>query len=94
LVIEFNQNEIFDFIFRSCKNLFGVSGLNDDPLFNSFSQMSENNAVSNWGASSPPGGPGECLVQQNGAFYNASCEQKNHFACEEIPLPDGITTTT
>jgi len=55
--------------------------------------MTGGNAVSNWGTSIPPGGPGDCLVQHNGAFFNASCDQKNHFACEEKPLPKGVTTT-
>jgi len=50
-------------------------------------------SITNWGKEKPPGGPGKCLVQQNGALYNASCDQKSNFACEEKPLPDGVTTT-
>jgi len=66
--------------------------LGDNPVFTSLA-ASMDNSITNWGKDKPPGGPGKCLVQQNGALYNASCNQKSNFACEEKPLPDGVTTT-
>ncbi|CAB3387139.1 Hypothetical predicted protein [Cloeon dipterum] len=58
-------------------------GLSDDPVLASISAMAGGGAFSNWGSGSPPGGPGDCLVQQNGKFYNASCSAKSNFACED-----------
>jgi hypothetical protein len=29
----------------------------------------------------------------NGIFYNASCNSVGNYACEEKPLPAGVTTT-
>ncbi|XP_059476414.1 macrophage mannose receptor 1-like [Neocloeon triangulifer] len=67
-------------------------GLSDNPVFASLSS-NQSTPLSNWGQDAPPGGEGTCLVQQNGALYNASCDQKAYFACEERPLPNGVTTT-
>ncbi|XP_059478308.1 uncharacterized protein LOC132198339 [Neocloeon triangulifer] len=67
-------------------------GLSDNPVFASLSSV-KSSPLSNWGQDAPPGGEGSCLVQQNGALYNASCDQKAYFACEERPLPNGVTTT-
>jgi hypothetical protein len=46
----------------------------------------------NWGTESPPGGAGSCLMQLEGTFYNASCEQFAHFSCEQKPIPNDMTT--
>ncbi|XP_059476487.1 uncharacterized protein LOC132197297 [Neocloeon triangulifer] len=67
-------------------------GLSENPVFASLSSL-QSSPLSNWGQDAPPGGEGSCLVQQNGALYNASCDQKAYFACEERPLKDGFTTT-
>ncbi|XP_059476497.1 uncharacterized protein LOC132197301 [Neocloeon triangulifer] len=61
-------------------------GLSDIPLFASLSSTDGvGSFLSSWGQDAPPGGAGDCLVQQKGALYNASCQQKAHFACEEKP---------
>lgn len=46
----------------------------------------------NWGTESPPGGAGSCLMQLDGTFYNASCEQSAHFSCEGKPIANDMTT--
>ncbi|XP_065342202.1 uncharacterized protein LOC135940970 [Cloeon dipterum] len=58
-------------------------GLSDDPVLSSISAVVGGGAFSNWGSGSPPGGPGDCLVQQDGKFYNASCSAKSNFVCED-----------
>ncbi|XP_065340941.1 uncharacterized protein LOC135940117 isoform X2 [Cloeon dipterum] len=68
-------------------------GLSDSPVFASLATSIGSTALMNWGQDTPPGGAGTCLVQEGGQMYNASCNQKANFACEERPLPDGVTTT-
>ncbi|XP_059476418.1 uncharacterized protein LOC132197267 [Neocloeon triangulifer] len=65
-------------------------GLGSEPVFSSANEQSM--ASLKWGTGSPPGGPGDCLTQYQGALYNASCDQQLSFSCQEMPLPDGVTT--
>jgi hypothetical protein len=73
--------------------LISCLGLDGTPLFTSLVPSAVSNILSNWSNDAPPGGPGDCLVQHKGQLYNATCNQKSNFACEEMPAPDGITTT-
>jgi hypothetical protein len=73
--------------------LISCIGLDGTPVYASVVPSAAPNILSNWGNDAPPGGPGDCLVQQNGQLYNATCNQKSNFACEERPVLDGITTT-
>ncbi|XP_059476547.1 uncharacterized protein LOC132197335 isoform X2 [Neocloeon triangulifer] len=68
-------------------------GLADDPIYTSISSAlgSSSSSSVNWGTDSPPGGSGDCVVQKDGVFYNASCDSLSNFACEEKPLPPGVT---
>ncbi|CAB3381368.1 Hypothetical predicted protein [Cloeon dipterum] len=68
-------------------------GLSESPVFASLATSIGSTALINWGQDTPPGGAGTCLVQEGSQMYNASCNQKANFACEERPLPDGVTTT-
>ncbi|CAB3386509.1 Hypothetical predicted protein [Cloeon dipterum] len=67
-------------------------GLEDSPLFTSLSAIDGNGEKSfgNWGTGPSPGGPGECVVQQKGEMYNASCEAKSNFACEAKEETEGL----
>ncbi|XP_065349069.1 uncharacterized protein LOC135945365 [Cloeon dipterum] len=67
-------------------------GLADSPLFTSLSAIDGNGEKSfgKWGTGPPPGGPGECVVQQKGEMYNASCEAKSNFACEAKEETEGL----
>ncbi|CAB3387133.1 Hypothetical predicted protein [Cloeon dipterum] len=56
--------------------------LSDEPVFASLIEEGAK-LLSNWGAESPPGGPGDCLVQKGGKFFNGSCQAKNNFICED-----------
>jgi hypothetical protein len=56
-------------------------GLGDEPMFAS----EVVGADVRWGKGTPPGGAGSCLVRFEGSFYNGSCEQSAHFACQENP---------
>jgi hypothetical protein len=66
------------------------AGFLENPLF-SVTAPDENvssSIIPNWGSGKPPGGPGLCLVLQNGAAYNASCAEQRNFGCEENPATD------
>ncbi|CAB3381372.1 Hypothetical predicted protein [Cloeon dipterum] len=74
---------------QSIDNYLSYIGLGSESLFTS---LPAEGADLNWGAGKPPGGPGECLTQFKGAFYNASCNQLSQFSCQEKPAPTGETT--
>ncbi|CAB3381371.1 Hypothetical predicted protein [Cloeon dipterum] len=67
---------------KSIDEYLNYIGLGSEPLF---SLLPDAGADLNWGAGKPPGGPGECLTQFKGAFYNASCYQPSQFSCEKKP---------
>ncbi|XP_065341012.1 uncharacterized protein LOC135940161 isoform X2 [Cloeon dipterum] len=67
---------------KSIDEYLNYIGLGSEPLF---SLLPDAGADLNWGAGKPPGGPGECLTQFKGAFYNASCNQPSQFSCEKKP---------
>jgi len=59
-------------------------GVSKDPIFASLN----NNSPPKWGTGSPPGGPGQCATLYQGSVYNASCDQKLNYICEEkTPAP-------
>ncbi|CAB3387135.1 Hypothetical predicted protein [Cloeon dipterum] len=64
-----------------------------EPVFSSFSSLIEEGAklLSNWGSDDPPGGPGDCLVQQDDQYFNSSCDTENHFICED-PIEEDSST--
>lgn len=64
-----------------------LKGLMDDPVFSALGNLGAS-PVQKWGTKKPPGGPGPCLMQKNGALYNASCNQKRHFGCKEKPASE------
>ncbi|XP_065341515.1 uncharacterized protein LOC135940523 [Cloeon dipterum] len=74
---------------QSIDNYLNYIGLGSESLFTS---LPAEGADLNWGVGKPPGGPGECLTQFKGAFYNASCNQPSQFSCQEKPAPTGETT--
>jgi hypothetical protein len=65
-------------------NSYSYIGLGSEPMFSSFLPAAMESDVK-WGTGNPPGGPGTCMVQYQGAFYNASCDQESHFSCQEKP---------
>jgi hypothetical protein len=65
-------------------------GTSSTPLF---AELLPASSSVTWGTGSPPGGAGDCLMQMNGVFYNGSCNTVGSYACEEKPLPSGVTTT-
>jgi hypothetical protein len=67
------------------------TGMSTVPMFASMMPEVMSMGV-NWGTESPPGGTGPCLMQLEGTFYNASCEQYAHFSCEQKPIPNDMTT--
>jgi hypothetical protein len=70
-------------------------GFTNEPIFSSFPAAGNSDAspITNWGTGTASGGPGACLLYQNGYSYNSSCDVKRNFACEEKALPPGVTTT-
>ncbi|CAB3387272.1 Hypothetical predicted protein [Cloeon dipterum] len=82
-------------------NYLQYIGISDDPVFSSISSLLGGGGASsllNWATESPPGGQGDCLVQQEGLFFNASCDTKRNFICEDPKKEDksdsGLDTLT
>ncbi|XP_065331739.1 C-type mannose receptor 2-like [Cloeon dipterum] len=64
----------------------GYIGLSSEVVFSSLNLASITKTPV-WGKGKSPLGAGKCHVLYKKAFYNSSCAQKSHFACEESDKP-------